>query len=43
VNGLSEYGWPTCVDDEDTLVELALNGNPGASFARRDMYDATCG
>lgn len=42
VNGLSRYGWPTYVADEDTLIELALEGAVEAVFAKGDTYDETC-
>lgn len=42
VNGLSDYGWPTYMADEDGLVELALEGQVEAAFVRGDTYDETC-
>ncbi|KPI44480.1 Para-nitrobenzyl esterase [Cyphellophora attinorum] len=42
VNGLSRYGWPTYDAAENTLVELALDGNTSAVFAAGIKYDSTC-
>jgi carboxylesterase type B len=42
VNGLSEYGWPTYNPEEETLVELGLDGNTQAVFVDGNQYDEAC-
>ena len=42
VSGLSEYGWPLYEEDNDTLVQLGLDGNTEAVLASPSDADGTC-
>lgn len=43
VHGLTNYGWPAYVYEEETLVRLAWSNETGTNVAYPETYDAACG